>query len=171
MGVDIQCNINHFSLLLETIYIKELLIILREIFTLRNQTVDENLLKDYAVYIHDIRRFMRRVYFKTLGEIQAYIDDYQAVLQYLKKVDSSVKLNTNIFTNYRSGGDSIPENNSGIDELYSFANERCSLLMEDSKYRNIILADGDRKITLSKGYFQGFYEALQMINTQMREKT
>ncbi len=60
----------------------------------------------------------------------------------------------------------MPENNSGINELYSFAIERCSFLMENSKYRNIILADEDRKITLAKGYFQGFYEALQMIDAQ-----
>ena len=73
--------------------------------------------------------------------------------------------------NYGSGGVSMPENNLGIDELYNFAVERCSFLMENSKYRKIILSDNDLKITLAKGYFQGFYEALQMINDLTRENS
>jgi hypothetical protein len=63
----------------------------------------------------------------------------------------------------------MPGNNLDINELYSFAIERCSFLMENSKYRENILADDDRIITLAKGYFQGFYEALQMINAQMEK--
>ena len=62
----------------------------------------------------------------------------------------------------------MPENNSGINKLYSFAIERCSFLMEDSKYMNIILTEDDQTIILAKGYFQGFYEALQMIDAQIR---
>ncbi len=62
----------------------------------------------------------------------------------------------------------MPENYSGINALYSFAIERCSFLMEDSKYRNIILTDDDRTMILAKGYFQGFYEAIQMVNSQKR---
>jgi hypothetical protein len=65
----------------------------------------------------------------------------------------------------------MPIDNLKVDELYNFAIERCSFLMEDSKYRKIILSDDDLKITLAKGYFQGFYEALQMINAQTRKKT
>jgi hypothetical protein len=54
----------------------------------------------------------------------------------------------------------MPENNIAIEELYNFAIERCSSLMEDNKYREIILADNNREMILAKGYFQGFYEAL-----------
>ena len=60
------------------------------------------------------------------------------------------------------------ENSVTVNELYNFAIERCSFLMEDSKYREIILTDDDREMTLAKGYFQGFYEALQMIHSQIR---
>jgi hypothetical protein len=62
----------------------------------------------------------------------------------------------------------MSENSAIINELYDFAIERCSFLMKDSKYQEIILADDDREMTLAKGYFQGFYEALQMINSQIR---
>jgi hypothetical protein len=65
----------------------------------------------------------------------------------------------------------MPENNLDINALYSFAIERCSFLMENSKYRENILADDDRIITLAKGYFQGFYEALQMINAHRRNSS
>jgi hypothetical protein len=70
---------------------KELLDILRAIVILRNQTADENLLKDYAIYIHDIRWFLWKIFFKTLGEIQVYIDDYQSVLQYAKNGNPKVE--------------------------------------------------------------------------------
>ena len=63
------------------------------------------------------------------------------------------------------------KNKIAINELYSFAIERCSFLMEDSRYRKIILVDDDRIIILAKGYFQGFYEALQMIEAQTGEKS
>lgn len=45
----------------------------------------------------------------------------------------------------------------------------CAFLMEDIKYKNIILADDDRTIILAKGYFQGFYEALHMLNQMKQE--
>ena len=60
--------------------------------------------------------------------------------------------------------DSIYRRNQGINELYNFAKERCSFMMKNSKYRKIILAEHDPKIILAKGYFQGFYEVLQVIN-------
>lgn len=59
-------------------------------------------------------------------------------------------------------------NNSGIGELYNFALERCSFLMENDTYGKIIVADDEREITLAKGYFLGFYEAMQMIGDQMK---
>lgn len=62
----------------------------------------------------------------------------------------------------------MPENNFGIDELFNLAIERCSLLMENTKVREIILSDDDHTVTLAKGYFQGFYEAMQMVNTQIK---
>ncbi len=49
----------------------------------------------------------------------------------------------------------MPENNYGIDELYNLAIERCSLLMENTRVREIILSKDDHTVTLAKGYFQG----------------
>jgi len=66
--------------------------------------------------------------------------------------------------NNRANFNSIYHSYRGINELYDFAKERCSFLMANSKYRKIILADHDLKIILAKGYLQGFYEALQVIN-------
>jgi len=64
--------------------------------------------------------------------------------------------------------DSIYHRCRKIDELYSLAVKRCAFLMQNRKYRKIILANNDPKIILAKGYFQGFYEALQMINAQIK---
>ena len=57
-----------------------------------------------------------------------------------------------------------------IKELYKLAIERCSYLMENPKYRKIILAEHDQIIILAKGYFQGFYEALQLINDLLNDQ-
>jgi hypothetical protein len=50
----------------------------------------------------------------------------------------------------------MSENSVTINELYNFAIERCSFLMEGSKYREIILMDDDREMTLAKDIFRDF---------------
>lgn len=84
--VNISCKLDYYLDYLNKS--KELLIILRQIVVLRNKTGDEELLKDYTIYIHDICRFLRRLPSKTIDEIQVYIDDYQTIGQYAKVMNS-----------------------------------------------------------------------------------
>lgn len=53
-----------------------------------------------------------------------------------------------------------------LNALYLIATERCSFLMEDDKYREIILAADNREEVLVKGYFQGYYEALKVVDSR-----
>jgi DNA-binding helix-hairpin-helix protein with protein kinase domain len=60
--------------------------ILQELRTLRDLTNDEDLQRDYEIYIRDIQRFLKKSSQKTmpLEEIQVYIDDYQEVIERAK---------------------------------------------------------------------------------------
>ena len=66
--------------------------------------------------------------------------------------------------------DSIDGPSREIIELYKIAKERCSFLMTNHRYRKIILSDPNQEITLAKGYFQGCYEILLMVKSQIKFK-
>ncbi len=57
--------------------------VLQELRILRDLATDENLKRDYEIYIRDIQRFLKKSSQKimSLEEIQVYIDDYQEVIQ------------------------------------------------------------------------------------------
>jgi hypothetical protein len=56
--------------------------------------------------------------------------------------------------------------NDAIVNLYSFAEKRCKELMTYGEYRRNIESTNNHEEILSKGYFQGFYEALLLIHKE-----
>ncbi|NLW47175.1 MAG: hypothetical protein GXY86_07555 [Firmicutes bacterium] len=68
--------------------ITKLLRLLWELDALKSQATDEERLRDFDIYIRDIRRFLEKVSLRapSLDEIQVYIDDYQGVVEHMKVI-------------------------------------------------------------------------------------
>lgn len=66
----------------------KLLRLLWELDALKSQTTDEQTLRDFEIYIYDIRRFLGKSSLTppSLEDIQVYIDDYQRVIKHMKAV-------------------------------------------------------------------------------------
>lgn len=68
--------------------INKLLQLLWELDALKSQATDEDIIRDFDIYIRDIRRFLEKSSFRapSLDEIQVYIDDYQGVISHMKAI-------------------------------------------------------------------------------------
>lgn len=68
--------------------INKLLRLLWELDALKSQTTDEEALRDFEIYIRDIRHFLGKSSLTppSLEDIQVYIDDYQRVVKRMKAV-------------------------------------------------------------------------------------
>jgi len=68
--------------------IDTLLKIFFELNEMKNETTDEKLLRDYEIYLRDIKRFLDKaaVTAPSMEDLQVYIDDYEGVITHLKAV-------------------------------------------------------------------------------------
>ena len=68
--------------------IDTLLKIFFELNEMKNETTDENLLRDYEIYLRDIKKFLDKAAgtAPSMEDLQVYIDDYEGVITNLKAV-------------------------------------------------------------------------------------
>lgn len=59
-----------------------------ELNEMKNETTDEKLLRDYEIYLRDIKKFLEKaaVTAPSKEDLQVYIDDYEGVIINLKAV-------------------------------------------------------------------------------------
>lgn len=68
--------------------IDTLLKIFFELNEMKKETTDEKLLRDYEIYLRDIKKFLDKaaVAAPSMEDLQVYIDDYEGVITNLKAV-------------------------------------------------------------------------------------
>ena len=59
-----------------------------ELNEMKNKTTDEKLLRDFEIYLRDIKKFLDKaaVTAPSKEDLQVYIDDYEGVITHLKAV-------------------------------------------------------------------------------------